>query len=134
MKEITKIMCLQFNLKRLGYDFTGYEIDKKVSLSYHHLIIPKRNGGKETVDNGAILVRETAHDYIHRIEEIDYDVFCAITSEMIDENIKGYLDKENLRKINDILNLFEREHCGDRTSRGNPLIKEEYIKKRIRSW
>lgn len=51
----------------------------------------------------------------------------AITSEMIDENIKGSLDMDNLKRILDILHSFEREHCSDRGKKGNYLIKEEYL-------
>lgn len=49
---------------------------------------------------------------------------------MIDENIKGYLDKENLLKIRKILEQFEREHCSDRGKKGNLLIKDEYVRRR----
>ena len=51
----------------------------------------------------------------------------AITSEMIDENIKGHLDMNNLKRILDILHSFEREHCSDKSKKGNYLIKEEYL-------
>ena len=58
-------------------------------------------------------------------------MFDAITSEMIDENIKGYIDQDNLRRINDILCCFEKEHCSDRTKKGKLLIKKEYRERRI---
>ena len=51
---------------------------------------------------------------------------------MVDENIKGRIDIENLRKINDLLLFFEREHCGDITKNGKLLIKEEYTKRLIK--
>ena len=66
------------------------------------------------------------------IEAVDLEIFNLITSEMIDENIKGRIDIENLRKINDLLLFFEKEHCGDTTKSGKPLIKEEYVKRLIR--
>jgi hypothetical protein len=78
------------------------------------------------------LVRDTAHDYLHRIESRDEEIFALITGLMVDENVKGKLDVEDLRKIRDLLEYFEREHCGDRTSKGYPLIKEEYIRRRIK--
>lgn len=120
-------------------DFMGYEVKKKESLSFHHLIIPHRDcklyglGEGYLYWNGAILNQLTSHDYLHLIERIDYDIFLAITSEMIDENVKGYLDIENIRYIDDCLTFFEREHCSDRNKKGKILIKEEYTK-RMMKW
>lgn len=138
MKEITRLMVDEFNLKKLKYDFMGYSFNRTDQLSFHHLLIAHRDCTKlhapcdgYTRGNGAILRQNTSHDYLHAIEPIDYDMFLAITSEMLDENHKGKLDIENLKKIRDILECFEREHCGDRTKNNRPLIKEEYIKGRI---
>ena len=116
MKEITKQMIDDFKIMKIGIDFMGYKVDRKESLSFHHLVIPHRNCKLFSLEegylywNGAILRRDTSHDYLHIIEKIDYDIFLAITSEMIDENVKGYLDIENLRYISDCLKTFEREH------------------------
>ena len=126
MKSITNLMIDLYNLKKI--DFMGYQFSKR-NASYHHLIIPRRNGGKETIQNGAILNGQTSHPYLHIVEAKDYDMFLAITSEMIDENIKGHIDKENLRYIDDILCQFEREHSGDTTKKGKLLIKEEYTRR-----
>lgn len=131
MKAITNEMIAIYKLKQLGFDFMGYLYSKK-QASYHHLIIPKRNGGLETIQNGAILMRNTAHDYLHRIEIVDRDIFEDVTDEMIKENIQGFLDPINLIRINEILDYFEREHSGDRTNKGHPLIKEEYIRRRVK--
>lgn len=123
MKNITKIMIEQFDLK--GIDMMGYKF-KKSDASYHHLIVPKRLGGKETIENGAILNGKTSHPYLHLIESFDYDRFLAITSEMIDENILGRLDKKCLERIDDILKGFEKEYADRKTSKGKRLIKDEY--------
>ena len=64
------------------------------------------------------------------IEAKDYDMFLAITSELIDENVKGHLDIDNLRRIHDILKCFEREHSNDRSKKGKVLIKQEYMRRR----
>lgn len=126
MKNITNIMIDLYNLKKI--DFMGYTFTKN-NASYHHLIIPKKLNGPETIQNGAVLNGKTSHPYLHRIQNVDIDVFNYITSEMIDENIKGHIDKENLRHIDDILTLFEREHSGDTTKHGKLLIKEEYTRR-----
>ena len=68
MKPITLEMINIYKIRKLGYDFMGYTFSKPQELSFHHLIVPKRLGGKETIENGAILKQCTSHDYLHRIE------------------------------------------------------------------
>jgi len=131
MKEVTRLMINQYKIKKLGFDFMGYSLQKRDIYTFHHLIIPKRHNGKETIENGAILCGETSHPYLHLIETKDYERFLAITSEMIDENIKGKLDIENILIIHDILKSFEKEYSNARTKKGKPLIKEEYTKRLI---
>ena len=136
MKEITKLMIKEYKLMKLGYDFMGYDITNKNNLSFHHLIVPHRNckamglGEGYLERNGAILNQNTSHDYLHLIEAKDYDMFLAITSELIDENVKGHLDIDNLRRIHDILKCFGREHSNDRSKKGKVLIKQEYMRRR----
>lgn len=132
MKSITLEMIDLYKIRQLGFDFMGYTFSKPQQLSFHHLIIPKRMGGKETIDNGAILRRNTSHDYLHRIEAFDYDMFLAITSEMIDENVNGKIDKAHLCRIRDILECFENEYSGARTSHGKLIIQPRYVEQRIR--
>ena len=133
MREITKQMIDYYKIMKLGYDFLGYPVSQKSQLSFHHLIIQHRYckevglGDGYLWWNGAILVQKTSHEYLHLIEAKDFDMFSAITSEMIDENQKGYLDMDNLRYILDILHCFEREHCSDLGKKGNYLIKDEYL-------
>ena len=119
-------MLRMYKLRELGIDLMGYEYHKS-DASYHHLIIPRRKGGPETIQNGAILMQSTSHNYLHTIEKYDLEIFQFITSEMIDENIKGYLDKENLHYIDDALKYFEHEYCSATTKKGKPLIKEQYL-------
>lgn len=132
MKSITREMIKIYELKKWGIDFAGFYFSNVEQLSYHHNIIAARNGGPETIQNGVILNGKTSHPYIHQIERIDPEIFCLITSEMLDENIKGKLDVENLKKINDLLKYFEREHLDDTTKSGKKLIKREFIEKRMK--
>lgn len=136
MKPITREMVRLYRIK--NFDFMGYDIKIKESLSFHHLIVPHRECKKLHIPNdgyvmwnGAILVQNTSHEYLHIIEHTDYDMFSALTSEMIDMNINGHLDIENLRYIKDILLLFEREHDHDKNKRGKLLIKREYTQNRF---
>ena len=137
MKEITKIMINDFKIMKLGYDFLGYKVNRKQELSYHHLIIPRRHckeaglGEGYLYWNGAILRQNTSHDYLHLIENIDPDIFYELTSEMIDENIKGRLDIDNLKRIHDLLLYFEREHDHDTSKKGKLLIKREFLTGRV---
>lgn len=129
MREVTKLMINEFKIKQLGYDFMGYSLKKGDIYTFHHLIIPNRYGGPYARWNGAILCGKTSHPYLHLIEAKDYDMFCYLTSEMIDMNIKGYLDIKNLRNIDDVLTQFEREYSGAQTRKGKVLIKEEYVRR-----
>lgn len=129
MLHITKCMIQKFNIT--DRDFMGYSIDKS-NASFHHLIIPRRCGGPKTIDNGAVLNGKTAHPYLHLIEERDYEIFYLITSEMVDENLKGRIDLSNLKKIDDLLKYFEREHSGDHNFYDEPLIREEYVRRLVR--
>ena len=139
MRDITKLMIAKYKLLELKYDFMGYDFDKERELSFHHLVIPKRLCVAQKIAedgylewNGAILKMKTAHNYLHTIERYDRDMFEAITEQMIDENSKGYLDLKNILYIDDVLKCFEREYSGARTKHGEPLIKEEYTRRRVR--
>ena len=137
MKEITKIMVNDFKIMKLGYDFLGYKVNRKQDLSFHHLIIPHRESKAYGIGegylywNGAILRQNTSHDYLHLIENIDPEIFYELTSEMIDENIKGRLDIDNLKRIHDLLLYFEREHDHDTSKKGKLLIKREFVTGRV---
>ena len=137
MKEITKIMINDFKIMKLGMDFMGYHVNRKQDLSFHHLIIPRRHckeaglGEGYLYWNGAILRQDTSHAYAHVIEKIDPDIFYELTSEMIDENIKGRLDIDNLKRIHDLLLYFEREHDHDTSKKGKLLIKREFVTGRV---
>ena len=131
MKTVTRLMFNMYKIKDLGYDFMGYAVNKN-NASYHHLIIPRRLKGSMTIENGAVLNGFTSHPYLHAIEKVDLDIFDSITSEMIDENIKGRVDIYNIKKIDDLLLFFEREHSGDYTKSVHLLIKEEYTKRMTR--
>ena len=126
MKEVTKLMIRDFNIKELGYDFMGYRLQKGDIYTFHHLIVPARYGGKIERSNGAILCGKSSHPYLHLIESKDYELFMAITYEMVKENQQGYIGQDNIHFIHDCLKYFEREYVGKRNKKGKLLIKEEY--------
>jgi len=137
MKELTKDMIQIYNLQIFKYDFMGYTFSKPSELSFHHLIIPKKDSRKEGIGdgyvwwNGAILVRNTAHDYLHRIEQIDRDTFLRITDQMVLENVNKKIDKDTLLRIREYLVNFEDKHYDDTDKYGKRLIKKEFITNRI---
>lgn len=138
MRDITKLMIAKYQLLELKYDFMGYEFKKEKELTFHHLIVPKRICIAQNIPemgylewNCALLKRD-AHDFCHIVERYDRDRFIALTLLMIDENLKGHLDMENIYKIDDVLYGFEKEYSGARTKHGDPLIKEEYTRRMVR--
>lgn len=138
MREVTQKMIKDFKITQKGYDFMGYAVGGRRTLSFHHLIISHRESKAYGIGegylywNGAILNGGTSHPYLHIVESKDMDRFLAITSEMIDENLLGRLDIQSLRRIRDILEGFEREHSGDTTRKGKQLIKEEFVRSRLK--
>ena len=139
MREITRQMYDDFNLKELGYDFMGYEYENPRQLSFHHLVVAHRDCKALHIPhdgylywNGAILRQDTAHNYLHTIERYDNDRFEAISSELIDINIQRAILYQNLVYINDVLDSFEREYCGKCNHNGKEIIKEEYTRRRIK--
>lgn len=124
MRYVARLIIEEYNLKNI--DFMGYRFSKN-NASYHHLIVPKRLGGKESIENGVVLNGVTSHPYLHTVESKDQDMFNAITNEMIIEKMLGRLDDKCLRRIDDVLTQFEKEYSGKRTSKGKILIKPEYV-------
>ena len=138
MREVTNLMVNEFKIMKLGMDFMGYQVTRREQLSFHHLLVAHRDCKDLHIPsdgyvrwNGAILRQNTSHDYAHVIEKIDPDIFYELTSEMIDENIKGRLDIDNLKRIHDLLLYFEREHDHDTSKKGKLLIKREFVTTRI---
>ena len=132
MRQVTKEMIALFQLRELGHDFMGYKLQKNDIYTFHHLIIPNRLNGPYEVWNGAILCGNTSHPYLHLIEAKDYELFLAITSELIDINVNGFIDKKNLKYIDNCLSTFEREYSGTRTRKGKVLIKPESTERVIK--
>ena len=137
MQEVTRLMINDFSIRKFGYDFMGYKVDRNSSLSFHHLIVPKRDCRKYGLGdgykywNGAILVQQTSHEYLHLIEQYDRKRFEDITMLMIYQKMKGHLDKRDLEEIRELLQEFETNYTGLYTSKGKQLIKSNYISDRV---
>lgn len=131
MGKLTERLFYDFDLHKLGYDFMGYMFDSKKELSYHH-IQPRHYGGKTTYDNGAILNRHTSHNYIHTIEEMDFQLFIELSQILKDEHRAKKITPEHLKEINMLLTYFEQKFDQQYTKRGNLIIKEEYTRRRVK--
>lgn len=137
MREITREMIKLYNIKKLKYDFMGYTFNNLQELSFHHLIVPKRDCKKEGLGNGfliwngAILKQDTSHDYLHLIERINRELFLRITKYMIEENKNGKIDIDNLKRIREVLLLFEEIYSKETDRNGKKLIKSVYKTDRI---
>lgn len=138
MRPITRDMIHIYNIKKLGYDFMGYTFRRTEELSFHHLIVPKKDCKKQGLGegylwwNGAILNQDSSHDYLHFIERTDREIFLLITNLMVEENQNMKLDIETLKKIRDLLLYFEKEHKDDRGSKNKVLLQERFITNRIK--
>ena len=130
MKPVVNLMINEFKLLEIGINFMGYRITDPRKLSFHHLVEFKRNGGVYDMDNGAILIRNSSHDYLHLVERTDKKIFAAITREMIEENKKRMIDMENIKKIDEYLCDFEDKHSDDTIGKGRKLlIRDEFLRR-----
>lgn len=134
MRQITKLMINDFNIKKLGYDFMGFRFNRLSELSFHHLVIPHRECKGIERDgyvkwNGAILVQETSHEYLHTIQIYDRATFEQITNLMIEMNNNNSLDAERLMEIEMLLRGFEENYSEYSNKKGHKLIKEKYYQR-----
>ena len=108
-------------------DWMNYKLVRG-DITYHH--IEKRvNGGKRTIENGALLM-PIAHQYLHMIEYRENEIYEIINRifKMINEQ-QHEPTKEQRRLIEQLLVEFEKAHKWDKNSNGKLIIKKSYIKR-----
>lgn len=128
MKEVTRELVRIFRPRDM--DWMGYNINSIHDLSYHH-IQKKADGGKLSLDNGALLNKSTAHPYLHVIEITDPEMYLYINNLLKNVNTQGYAPtRQQLLAVRSILQQFEREHCSATNNRGKKLIKTQYVERR----
>jgi hypothetical protein len=76
MKKITQEMIHIF--KMTDFDWMGYELTKEANYFTFHHIIKKEHGGKEKINNGAVLIGNSAHNYLHIIESRELDMYIYL--------------------------------------------------------
>lgn len=115
-------MIKLYNLDKLC--FMGYTLDKHAT--YHH-IVKREDGGKETIENGAVL-NPYAHEYLTILQYKDLATYEAINKILkIINNQRSAPTIEQYKIISQLLSMFEEEHKNDRTSKGKLLIKDKYL-------
>lgn len=107
-----------------GLDWMNYHLVKG-QVTFHH-IEKRENGGKRTLDNGALLM-PTPHQYLHLIECKDIETYIAlnklfkvINTQMTEPN------KDQREIIEYLLQDFEYHHRNDKNSKGKTLIQRKY--------
>lgn len=108
-------------------DWMNYKLVRG-DITYHH--IEKRvNGGKRTIENGALLM-PIAHQYLHMIEYREIEIYEIINRvfKMINEQ-QHEPTTEQRRLIEQLLVEFEKAHKWDKNSNGKLIIKKSYIKR-----
>lgn len=112
-----------------GLDWLNYRLVKK-DLTYHH-ILKKSDGGKETIDNGALLM-PISHQYLHLIECKDIETYNAINKLFSYINMQKHEPTIQQRVyIEYLLSEFERVHKWDKGSKGKLIIKRKYLERDV---
>jgi len=112
-----------------GLDWLNYRLVKK-DLTYHH-ILKKSDGGKETIENGALLM-PISHRYLHLIECKDIETYNAINKLFSYINMQRHEPTIQQRVYIDyLLSEFERVHKWDKGSKGKLIIKRKYLERDV---
>ena len=120
--------------KTYTLDWMDYYVEGN-DLTYHH-IVKAENGGKITIDNGALLTQR-AHNYLHLIERIDIDIYNRINAVLkeINEN-KSEPTIIQRKKIDLLLYEFEVKKADRILNKKEKKVKNIDVKahkKRIKS-
>lgn len=87
MRRITRNM-LEIYKPLSGLDWMNYKIVRKEDLTFHH-IVKKENGGKNRINNGALLM-PVGHTYLHLIESVDFTTYETLNNVFAAINKQGY--------------------------------------------
>lgn len=112
-----------------GLDWMNYRIVREMTA--HH-IVKREDGGRLEMGNIAPLT-EIGHRYLHIIEYKDEEAYRVINRLFGVINAQGHEPNEGERQmIEYILREFEAFHGEDLNAKGEPLIKEAYLKRYYR--
>lgn len=122
-----KIEMLKIYKPISGLDWLNYKLIKN-KVTFHH-ITKRENGGKKTIENGALLM-PVAHQYLHLIENKDINTYITINKIFEYINQQQYEPTQEQREILEyMLRQFEYQHRFDKGSKGKILIKHKYLER-----
>ncbi len=128
--ELIAFMAMKWHLDNA--DFLGFELMEGETFSYHHTRVKKCEGGPITVYNGSVLARYSSHPFYHTVYDYDKDRGIALREILIEINDQVSPPTRNqLIRADEIFKSFEREYCGYRSVKNEPLIKECYTRRLI---
>lgn len=111
-----------------GLDWMNYKLVRK-DITFHH-IIKRSSGGRRDINNGALLMGNTAHPYLHIIEYKDIETYNALNKIFKFINQQKHEPTTEQREIIEyLLREFEYKHRWDKSSKGNLLIKQKYLER-----
>lgn len=111
-----------------GLDWMNYKLVRK-DITFHH-IIKRSSGGRRDIDNGALLMGNTAHPYLHIIEYKDIETYNTLNKIFKFINQQKHEPTTEQREIIEyLLREFEYKHRWDKSSKGNLLIKQKYLER-----
>lgn len=111
-----------------GLDWMNYKLVRK-DITFHH-IIKSSDGGRRDIDNGALLMGNSAHPYLHIIEYKDIETYNALNKIFKFINQQKHEPTTEQREIIEyLLQEFENEHRWDKSSKGKLLIKHKYLER-----
>lgn len=122
MKDVTLQMIKIYQID--NYDWLNFKISNINNITFHH-IIKNENGGKYSIDNGALLTSKS-HEYLHIIENNNIIIYNELNKILKEINIQRHKPTEyQYKKIELLFLKFEYENAKE-------LIKGKYSKtKRI---
>lgn len=127
MNNITREM-LKIYVPYSNLDWLNYKIVRKADFTYHH-IQKKCDGGKKTLENGALLL-PIPHQYLHLIEFRDIDIYKMLNKVFKIVNEQQHEPTKDQREIVEyLLQDFEYHHKWDKSSKGKLLIKHKYLER-----
>ena len=111
-----------------GLDWMNYKLVRK-DITFHH-IIKRSAGGRRDIDNGALLMGNSAHPYLHIIEYKDIETYNALNKIFKFINQQKHEPTTEQREIIEyLLQEFENKHRLDKSSKVKLLIKHRYLER-----
>lgn len=126
MKEVLRQM-LRIYKPFSQMDWLNYKL-KKDDITFHH-IKKKEDGGKKSIDNGAILM-PNSHSYLHLIECLDIETYILLNE--IFKEVNGQMREPTMEQrllIDKILEEFENNHKWYKGNGGKLLVKKKYLER-----